>query len=31
VLAEDREIAVEPLPVARERCRIVPAESMFER
>jgi hypothetical protein len=31
VLAEDREIAIEPLPVQRERCRIVPAESMFER
>jgi zinc protease len=31
VLAEDREIAIEPLPVERGRCRIVPAESMFER
>jgi zinc protease len=30
VLAEDRDIAVEPLPVERDRCRIVPAESMFE-
>jgi zinc protease len=31
VLAEDRDIAIEPLPVERGRCRIVPAESMFER
>jgi len=31
VLAEDRAIAVLPLPVDRRRCRIVPAESMFER
>jgi zinc protease len=30
VLAEDREIAVECLPVERHRCRIVPAEAMFE-
>jgi zinc protease len=30
VLAEDREIAVEPLAVDRARCRIVPAEAMFE-
>jgi len=30
VLAEDREIAVEALPVDRARCRIVPAEAMFE-
>jgi hypothetical protein len=31
VLAEDREIALEPLPVERARCRIVPAADMFER
>ena len=31
VLAEDREIAVEALPVARNRCRIVPADAIFER
>lgn len=31
VLAEDREIAVEPLVVERKRCRIVSAEAMFER
>lgn len=31
VLAEDREIAVEVLPVERSRCRIVPAAEMFER
>jgi zinc protease len=31
VLAEDREISIEPLPVERVRCRIVPAESVFER
>ena len=31
VLAEDRLIAVEPLPIDRARCRIVPAEAMFER
>jgi zinc protease len=31
VLAEDRAIAVLRLPVDRARCRIVPAESMFER
>jgi zinc protease len=31
VLAEDREIAVTPLPVERNRCRIVPADAMFER
>jgi len=30
VLVEDREIAVEPLRVDRGRCRIVPAEAMFE-
>jgi len=30
VLAEDREIAVEMLPVERHRCRIVPAAAMFE-
>jgi zinc protease len=30
VLTEDREIAVTPLPVVRARCRIVPAEAMFE-
>jgi zinc protease len=30
VLREDRDIAVEPLPVARDRCRIVPATDMFE-
>ena len=30
VLAEDREIAVEALQVPAGRCRIVPAESMFE-
>jgi zinc protease len=31
VLVEDREIAVTPLPVRRDRCRIVPADSMFAR
>jgi zinc protease len=31
VLAEDGDIAVEPLPVVRARCRVVPAESMFSR
>jgi zinc protease len=31
VLAEDRAIAVLPLPIDRDRCRIVPAEAMFER
>jgi zinc protease len=31
VLAEDRAIALEPLPVERARCRIVPAADMFER
>lgn len=31
VLAEDREISVTPLPVQRDRCLIVPAETMFER
>ena len=30
VLLEDPVIAVEPLPVAASRCRIVPAEAMFE-
>jgi len=30
VLAEDLEIAREPLPVETARCRIVPAETMFE-
>jgi zinc protease len=30
VLAEDREIAVEPLPIGRARCPIIPAEAMFE-
>jgi zinc protease len=31
VLAEDRDIEIEPLPIERARCRIVPADSMFER
>ena len=31
VLAEDRTIAIEALPVERSRCRIVPAAVMFER
>jgi zinc protease len=31
VLVEDRAIALEPLPVERARCRIVPADAMFER
>jgi zinc protease len=31
VLEEDRAIAVEPLRIDRARCRIVPAEAMFER
>jgi zinc protease len=31
VLAEDRDIAIEPLPVEKTRCRIVPATAMFER
>jgi zinc protease len=31
VLAEDRGVAMEPLPVERHRCRIVPAQDMFER
>jgi zinc protease len=31
VLAEDRDIAVEALPVEKTRCRIVPATVMFER
>lgn len=30
VIAEDRAIAREPLPVERRRCRIVPADAMFE-
>lgn len=30
VVLEDRTIAIEPLPVARERCRILPATDMFE-
>ena len=30
VLEEDRAIAVESLRIDRERCRIVPAEAMFE-
>jgi zinc protease len=30
VLAEDREIEVETLPVERNRCRVVPATVMFE-
>ena len=31
VLSEDRAIAIEPLPIERSRCRIVPATVMFER
>jgi zinc protease len=31
VLVEDRLIALEPLPIERARCRIVPAVEMFER
>ena len=31
VLSEDREIAVEALPIERTRCRIVPATVMFEQ
>ena len=31
VLSEDRAIALETLPVDRNRCRIVPAGAMFER
>lgn len=31
VVEEDRAIAIEPLRVARERCRIVPATDMFEK
>jgi zinc protease len=30
VLREDRDVAIEPLPIARSRCRIVSAEEMFE-
>ncbi len=30
VLEEDRAIAVEPLPIERSRCRLVPATVMFE-
>jgi zinc protease len=30
VLSEDREITVEALPVERQRCRVVPADVMFE-
>jgi zinc protease len=30
VVAADRTIAVEPLPVDRARCRIVPADALFE-
>jgi zinc protease len=30
VLREDRDIAVEPLPIERSRCRIARAEEMFE-
>ena len=31
VLAEDGEIAKESLRIDRARCRVVPAEAMFER
>jgi zinc protease len=31
VLSEDRAIAMEPLPIERSHCRIVPADVMFER
>jgi zinc protease len=31
VLAEDRDIAIEPLPVERRRCRLIRAQEMFER
>jgi hypothetical protein len=31
VLLADAEIAVTPLPISRERCRIVPADQIFER
>ncbi len=31
VLAEDREVAGEPVRIEREHCRIVPADAMFER
>jgi zinc protease len=31
VLAEDREIAIEPLPIERRSCRVVPATAIFER